>query len=104
MTASDRTERMPPEGAALTAEQVALLRAWIDQGARSPADEVAESDPRRHWAFLPIVRPRVPVGGDAAWVRSPIDAFLDHELAAAGDWCRWPLPSPRSCSAGCTST
>ena len=36
VTEADRPERMPPEGDALTAEQVAVLRAWIDQGARSP--------------------------------------------------------------------
>src|SRR6185437_1262768 len=57
VTASDSAERMPPEGSPLTAEQVGLLRAWIDQGARSPADERPEADPRRHWAFVAPVRP-----------------------------------------------
>ena len=84
VTATDLTERMPPEGAALTAEQVALVRAWIDQGARSPAEEAPESDPRRHWAFRPIVRPRVPVGVEARWLNIPIDAFLEHELQSRG--------------------
>src|SRR5262249_36061526 len=31
---------MPPEGKRLTAEQVAILRAWIDQGAHWPEDKV----------------------------------------------------------------
>src|SRR4051794_4477781 len=40
--------RMPPlsEGEALKPEQVARLRAWIDQGAPAPADEKPEIDPR----------------------------------------------------------
>jgi hypothetical protein len=84
VTAADLTERMPPEGSPLTAEQVALLRAWIDQGAKSPADETPESDPRQHWAFQPIVRPRVPVGSTEGFVRSPIDAFLHYELQSRG--------------------
>src|SRR5262245_15737334 len=47
----DRT-RMPPEkeGAALTEKQIAVLRAWIDQGAKAP-DEPVPEDPRKHWAF-----------------------------------------------------
>ena len=34
VTATDETERMPPEEPPLTAAQVAVLRAWIDQGER----------------------------------------------------------------------
>ncbi|MCA1686422.1 MAG: colicin uptake protein, partial [Planctomycetia bacterium] len=56
LTEADPALRMPPEGAPLTAEQVALLRSWIDQGAGSPRDESPETDPRRHWAFSPPVR------------------------------------------------
>ena len=38
---------MPPEGKPLTDKQIALLKAWIDQGAAAPADEQPEDDPRR---------------------------------------------------------
>jgi mono/diheme cytochrome c family protein len=80
-------ERMPPEegGKPLSPEQIALVRAWIDQGADWPdADDAATkragSD---HWSFQPIVRPAVPEVKDQAWVRNPIDAFilarLQHE-------------------------
>ncbi|MFN9977858.1 MAG: c-type cytochrome domain-containing protein, partial [Phycisphaerae bacterium] len=31
--------KMPPEGAPLSAEQIDILRRWIDQGAVAPADE-----------------------------------------------------------------
>jgi mono/diheme cytochrome c family protein len=43
--------RMPPEkqGAALTAQQIATLRRWIDEGAKAP-DEPIPPDPRQHWA------------------------------------------------------
>ncbi|HJS06259.1 MAG TPA: PSD1 and planctomycete cytochrome C domain-containing protein [Pirellulales bacterium] len=73
-------ERMPPEGGGkpLSTEQVALLRAWIDQGAFWPdaanaATKRAGSD---HWSFQPIVRPAVPEVINQAWVRNPIDAFI----------------------------
>src|SRR5262245_12380986 len=52
VTDADPAQRMPPEGRSLTTAQVDLLRAWIDQGAASPADERPEADPRRHWAFI----------------------------------------------------
>src|SRR5262249_44768290 len=35
ITSSDPSERMPQEGEPLTAEQVAVIRDWIDQGANS---------------------------------------------------------------------
>ncbi|HZW32427.1 MAG TPA: PSD1 and planctomycete cytochrome C domain-containing protein [Isosphaeraceae bacterium] len=90
VTESDPTMRMPPEGAPLTSEQIALLRAWIVQGAPAPAGETPEPDPRRHWAFQPPVRSDVPAlpPRQAGWARNPIDAFLaqaylKHGLAPA---------------------
>jgi hypothetical protein len=76
VTATDPELRMPPEGAPLAAEQVEALRAWINQGAPSPADEAPEVDPRRHWAFLPPTRPPVPGLRDGSRAANPIDAFL----------------------------
>jgi hypothetical protein len=70
-------ERMPPkeEGEALTAKEIATLRAWIDQGAKGPNEPIPE-DPRRHWAFRAPVRPPVPhVAGTQASV-NPVDAFV----------------------------
>ena len=84
VTESDPAQRMPPEGPPLTSEQVALLRAWIDQGAGSPADERPEADPRQHWAFVAPVRPAVPTVRDASGVRDPIDAFLGRERERRG--------------------
>ena len=70
-------ERMPPpeEGGELKAEEIALIRAWIDQGAESPKEEIP-SDPRDHWAYQLPVRADPPDVENASWVRNPIDAFL----------------------------
>jgi hypothetical protein len=84
VTETDETERMPPEGPPLSAQQVALLKAWIDQGAKAPADEKPEEDPRTHWAFQTPKRPAVPRVRNVAWVRNPIDAFLSAEQEKHG--------------------
>lgn len=42
VTDADESSRMPPEGKPLTAEQIALLRAWMAQGATGPAEEKPE--------------------------------------------------------------
>jgi hypothetical protein len=76
ITHQDKSDRMPPAktGPPLTAAQVRLLVKWIEQGAR-----YAE-----HWAFVPPKRPPLPAVTDAAWLRTPIDAFvlapLEHRL------------------------
>ena len=76
VTEIDPAVRMPPEGSPLTTQQIELLRGWIDQGAGSPDGELAETDPRQHWAFLKPARAVVPEVRDRAWVRNPIDSFL----------------------------
>ena len=79
VTADDEADRMPPEGRALSRGEIAILRAWIDQGARSPSDERAETSAREHWAFLRPRRPALPAKPDATDIdRSshPIDRFL----------------------------
>lgn len=74
-------ERMPPagEGERLAAEEVDLLKAWIDQGANSPADEPIPKDPREHWSLLPIARPAIPTLSNPESARNPIDAFVGAE-------------------------
>ncbi|MEO8127484.1 MAG: PSD1 and planctomycete cytochrome C domain-containing protein [Bryobacteraceae bacterium] len=73
---------MPPAGPRLTAEQVGIVRAWIDQGASwgdvSNAAPVITSGSRKssHWAFQPVRRPAVPAVALAERVRNPIDAFV----------------------------
>ncbi len=81
--ASDEGERMPPDGPTLSAEQVAVLRAWIRNGAKGPAKERPEEDPREHWAFQPIRRPPIPSAQDG-WAANPVDRFLAAEHARRG--------------------
>ena len=84
----DKDRRMPPEdeGKPLTNEEVGLIRAWIDQGAKWPATaDIADPKTeraRRHWAFQPIRRPPVPKTRQS--VVSPIDAFVFKRLQDAG--------------------
>jgi len=70
-------ERMPlPESARqLKPAEIAIIKAWIEQGAPWSS----------HWAFSPPVRAAVPAIPDArlsARVRTPIDAFVFSRLAA----------------------
>ena len=60
ITSTDASIRMPAEGKPLTAEQITLIKAWIEQGATSPDNEQPEQDPREHWAFKKPVRSAVP--------------------------------------------
>lgn len=81
VSAAGLSERMPPEGMPLTAGQIALLKAWIDQGAASPENESPEEDPREHWAFRAPVRPLMPEIEDTSGLRhdareDAIDALL----------------------------
>ena len=99
---------MPPkkEGVKLTAKQIGLLRAWIDAGAKYPpgvtlvntnasaetaetaeAEKIAQSvleRGRNHWAYKAPVRPALPQVKTAAWVRTPIDAFVLARLEKEG--------------------
>src|SRR5438445_1446465 len=55
-------EKMPPKGE-LTAEQIALLKRWIDEGAKGPAKDEAASGAvaATHWSVQPVKRPALPV-------------------------------------------
>ncbi|MEQ1862612.1 MAG: PSD1 and planctomycete cytochrome C domain-containing protein [Chthoniobacteraceae bacterium] len=75
VTATDEDDRMPPEGAALSAEEVAKLKAWIAAGAPAPADEKPEEDPRSHWAYQ---APKAAAG------QPSIDALIDARLRERG--------------------
>ncbi|MFL5244166.1 MAG: c-type cytochrome domain-containing protein [Gemmataceae bacterium] len=57
VVATDAEKRMPPGDHPLSAEQIDLLRAWIDQGAVWPGDPAATTN---HWAFKKPIRPALP--------------------------------------------
>jgi len=76
---------MPFKGSPLPAEQIALIRAWMDQGARSSETAGASpSTPAKHWAYVKPVQPEVPKVKNAAWVRNPIDNFVLARLEKEG--------------------
>jgi hypothetical protein len=75
---------MPPEGERLTAEQIATLRQWVDEGAKWPEGVGASGGEERHWAFEPVSRPDVPAVEPQSPTRHPIDAFLLSKLAENG--------------------
>jgi len=77
----DGKQRMPRKGEPLTAEQIGVLRAWIDQGANWPDSVASAKDPRlEHWAFKTPVRPQTPSVKSKKWIRNPIDAFVLAQL------------------------
>ena len=85
----DEGRIMPAKGPRLTAEQIGVLRAWIDQGANWPdgADKSAVAGGSDHWAYKPLTRPAVPQSADESarrYVRNPIDAFVLAKLADKG--------------------
>ena len=69
-------QRMPPAstGKTLTAEQIELLRRWIDEG--------ATYEP--HWSYIVPKRAEAPAVQNAAWVRNPIDRFILSRLEKEG--------------------
>ncbi len=73
---------MPPKGPRLPESQVALLRAWINQGAVWPDSASTRLDDGRDWWSLqPLHRPAVPAGTGAS---HPVDAFVRDRLAREG--------------------
>jgi len=65
---------MPPIGARLTADEVAKLKAWIDEG--------LVYQTAVHWSFAPIQHPAVPKVKRAT--RNPIDNFVLAKLESEG--------------------
>lgn len=88
VTEEDPDLRMPPEGQPLSAEEIAVLRAWIDQGALGPEDSHLLDKPLP-WSFQPVVRPTVPAlssvrDGQDTQGFGPIDCFLGSRLDREG--------------------
>ena len=83
---------MPPKGKgeAFTGKQIALLRAWIDQGAKWDRDDVAGDvrnpvDKSDWWSLKPLTKPTLPAVGDRnSEFANPIDAFVLAKLDEKG--------------------
>ncbi|HYG76173.1 MAG TPA: PSD1 and planctomycete cytochrome C domain-containing protein, partial [Planctomycetota bacterium] len=85
-------EVMPPDGETLSNEQIGLLRAWIDQGAKWPEHLAGVAENKLDWWSLrPLAKPQIPAVPEAqkAFIRTPIDAFV---LAAQSEKKLSPSP------------
>jgi hypothetical protein len=76
VTADKPNRVMPPPAShlSLTDDEVALLRRWIDRGAKYEG----------HWAYQTPTRPAPPTVVNEVWVRNDIDRFVADRLEAAG--------------------
>jgi hypothetical protein len=76
LTTTKASSKMPPRqtGKSLDARQVALLRTWIEQGARWESP----------WALTTPKRPAPPAVRNESWVRDPLDRFVLARLEAEG--------------------
>ncbi|WP_435011029.1 PSD1 and planctomycete cytochrome C domain-containing protein [Tundrisphaera lichenicola] len=82
IASADPEEVMPPEGERLTGDQIALVRAWVEQGARWPED--GQTPKPTHWSFQAPIRPELPEVRDGSWPRNPIDRFVLARLESEG--------------------
>lgn len=85
---SDPDLKMPPpdSGHELTAEEIAVLRRWIELGAEYET----------HWSFVPPQRADVPQIDDGGWCRSDLDRFAlqamtRHQLSPSPPADPWTL-------------
>ena len=77
----DAISKMPPEGPGLSSKELALLKAWIDEGATPPVDEVVEKPNIDHWSFRKPQRPALPELNGKHAVHQAIDLFILEKLA-----------------------
>ncbi len=76
ITTSDPDLRMPPTdaGKQLTEKEIGLLKRWVESGAKWG----------QHWAFEPIVRPRIPATVTRMAATNDVDSFVIARLQEAG--------------------
>jgi cytochrome c553 len=92
VTLTDAKRRMPQEGEPLSAQEIADVTKWIEDGAVWPVVRVPSSFgkpkpqyeklKREHWAWQPLTDPKVPAVKDAEWPRDDVDRFLLAKLEA----------------------
>src|SRR5215471_62766 len=78
--------QMPYGSPPLGANEIALIRDWIDQGASGPdsMEPIVAAKPVKHWAYVKPVRPELPQVKNAAWCRNPADYFVLAQLEPKG--------------------
>ncbi|MDG3004925.1 PSD1 and planctomycete cytochrome C domain-containing protein [Paludisphaera mucosa] len=83
---TDPDAAMPPEGGGdpLTAEEVGVLRAWIDRGAPWADAAKPASAAVDHWSFVPPKEAPTPDVRRGEWPRNPIDRFVLARIEKEG--------------------
>ncbi len=85
--------KMPPKGAPLSADVVAVLRKWIEMGAPDPrtSDSTLTDEAwpggdaaREHWAYQSPQITTPPEVGQSDWVRDELDRFILAKLETNG--------------------
>ena len=87
VSGSDPDRLMPPdgEGERLSANEIALVRNWIDSGLNWPADaDGANRVESAHWAYQAPLRSALPAVKQTDWPRNAIDHFVLARLEAEG--------------------
>ena len=76
ISATDPGYVMPPpeSNLSLTADEIALIKQWIAQGAPY----------QPHWAFIPIEKPALPRVKNKEWPRNEIDYFVLDKMSQQG--------------------
>ncbi len=95
--------QMPPDGK-LAADEIDLLRQWIQHGAPGPRDDLGETEfsqlgdqdhlfkrASQHWSFQPVRKSLPPTANNKRWDKSPIDRFVFAAQSSRG-----LSPSPRA--------
>jgi hypothetical protein len=78
-------KRMPLDDDPLSDEQIGLIRAWIDQGAKWPEGVgSAATSVKMHWAYVAPALPPLPDVRSAAWSENAIDRFVLARLEREG--------------------
>lgn len=66
--------QMPYKKPPLHANEIAVLRAWVAEGAAAP--EVEEPGVFQHWSFVPPKRVALPAVRQTGWPKNAIDRFV----------------------------
>ena len=82
----DKEMLMPPKGSRLSANEIATITKWVDEGAIWPegVDLAKVEDRRDHWSFKPLAQPVYPEIREKSWPRDPIDQFILARLEKEG--------------------
>ncbi len=80
VASTDSDKVMPPEGARLSPAEIAILRAWIDQGAVWLDVDSTNALKKGHWAYQPLAPHVPPQVITPNWVINPIDQFILAKL------------------------